>query len=105
MQGEGAELRTRFERDLPHIRADDFRQDAGLENLIGNAIEFSPRGTVVTVQTRRADTNPLCEISDTGPGMPVPETDRLFTEYAPISNQPTSGEQGASLRLAISPAH
>lgn len=101
-EGKGIALRMQFERDLPHIRADDLRLMQVLENLIGNAIKFSPPGAVVTMTTRRTDNGLLCEVSDTGPGIPEPEMDRLFTEYARLSNKPTGDEKSTGLGLAIS---
>lgn len=101
-KGKGIELRMQFDKELPHIHADDFRITQVLENLIGNAIKFSPRDTVITVRTSRADGALLCEVSDTGPGIPEREMNRLFTEYARISNQPTGGEKSTGLGLAIS---
>lgn len=101
-QSKGIALHMHFEHHLPHIRADDSRIMQVLENLIGNAIKFSSRGAVVTVATGRDGTKLLCEVSDTGPGIPEPEMHRLFTEYARISNQPTGGEKSTGLGLAIS---
>jgi two-component system sensor histidine kinase/response regulator len=100
-QRKGIVLHMQFERDLPHIRADDFRLMQALENLIGNAIKFGPRGARVTVSTRRDGRWLLCEVSDTGPGIPEGEMDRLFTEYAQLSNRPTGGEPSTGLGLAI----
>lgn len=101
-QRKGIELRMQFDKELPHIHADDFRITQVLENLIGNAIKFSPRDAMVTVRTTHTDGALLCEVSDTGPGIPEREMNRLFTEYAHIGNQPTGGEKSTGLGLAIS---
>ena len=101
-QGKGIKLRMEFDKTLPHINADDFRITQVLENLIGNAIKFSPRGAAVAVRTTRSGDALLCEVIDTGPGIPEAEMSRLFTEYAHISNQPTGGEKSTGLGLAIS---
>jgi signal transduction histidine kinase len=101
-RGKGIELHMQFAQGLPHLRADDFRLMQVLENLIGNAIKFSPRGAHVTVSTRHDGNGLLCEVSDTGPGIPPHEMERLFTEYAQLSNRPTGGEHSTGLGLAIS---
>ncbi len=102
-QSKDSELRMEFERDLPNIQADDSRLMQVLENLIGNAIKFSPPGSVTTVRTSRDGDWILCEVSDTGPGIPKKEVGSLFKEYARLSNPPTGGEKnGAGLGLAIS---
>lgn len=97
-----SELRMEFERDLPNIRADDARIMQVLENLIGNAIKFSPSGSVTTVRTSRDGDWILCEVSDTGPGIPKKDMGSLFKEYVRLTNTPTAGEKSAGLGLAIS---
>jgi signal transduction histidine kinase len=90
-----------FARELPNIRADDGRIMQVLENLIGNAIKFSPRGSVTTVHTTREDASIVCAVSDTGPGIPGDEQALLFKEYARLSNAPTGGEKSTGLGLSI----
>ena len=101
-KSKNTELRLEFGRDLPHIRADETRIMQVLENLIGNAIKFSPPGSVVRVETARDEEGILCSVIDTGPGIPKKEMDMLFKEYARLSNVPTGGEKSKGLGLAIS---
>jgi signal transduction histidine kinase len=98
----GIGLRMQFGPDIPNIMADDFRLMQVLDNLIGNAIKFSPANTAITVHTRRDGASLLCEIVDTGPGIPEAEMGKLFIEYAQLSNQPTGGEKSTGLGLSIS---
>ena len=95
-------LHMQFETALPHILADDLRIMQVLENLIGNAIKFCPRGAQVRVSTRREDAWLVCEVTDSGPGIPDEDMPKLFTEYAQLRNRPTAGEQSTGLGLAIS---
>lgn len=97
----GGELRMEFARDLPNIPGDDARLTQVLENLIGNAIKFSPPGSVTTVRVLPSDGWAICEVSDTGPGIPDKELALLFREYARGSNAPTGGEQSTGLGLSI----
>jgi signal transduction histidine kinase len=90
-----------FETDLPVIRADDFRITQVLENLVGNAIKFCPRGARITVATRRDGDGLRCEVADTGPGIPEDELEQLFVEYANLSNRPTGSESSTGLGLSI----
>lgn len=96
------ELKMEFARDLPNIQADDTRIMQVLENLIGNAIKFSPPASVTTVRTARDGSWIVCEVSDTGPGIPETEMKLLFKEYARLSNAPTGGEKSTGLGLSIS---
>jgi signal transduction histidine kinase len=100
-KAKGIELRMQFETGLPPIPADDFRVLQVLENLIGNAIKFSPAGRPITVFTRREPGYLMCEVTDAGPGIPENEMGRLFLEYATLSNRPTGGEQSTGLGLSI----
>ena len=100
-ESKGIAIDTKFAPGLPPIRGDDFRLTQVLENLIGNAIKFGPRGTRVTVSVLVDGEFAVCEVSDTGPGIPEEEMGRLFEEYAHISNTPTGGESSTGLGLSI----
>jgi two-component system sensor histidine kinase/response regulator len=101
-KSKNVELRMEFARDLPHIQADDARLMQVLENLIGNAIKFCPPASVATVRTTRDGDWIVCEVSDTGPGIPEKEMKLLFKEYARLSNAPTGNETSTGLGLSIS---
>jgi signal transduction histidine kinase len=94
-------LRMEFTSDIPPIPADDSRIMQVLENLIGNAIKFSPEGKTITVRTFRDGDSLVCEISDQGPGIPDADRGKLFAAYARLSNKPTGGETSSGLGLAI----
>lgn len=96
------ELRMEFDRELPNIRADDARIMQVVENLIDNAIKFSPVGSTTIVRTRRDGDWIVCEVCDSGAGIPKKEESLLFKEYAQMSIKPTAGEKTRGLGLAIS---
>lgn len=101
-KSKGCELRMEFARDLPNIKADDVRIMQVLENLVGNAIKFSSAGSSTLVKSSRDGEWILCEIIDSGPGIPEKEMKLLFKEYARLSNAPTGGETSTGLGLSIS---
>ena len=94
-------LKSELAPALPAIKADDFRLTQVLDNLIGNAIKFSPPGTAALVRTHAEDGRVLVEISDRGPGVSDEDRARLFTEYARLKNRGTGGESSTGLGLAI----
>ena len=100
-KSKGGELRMDFARDLPNIQADDGRVMQVLENLIGNAIKYSPLGGTTAVRTTRDGDWIVCEVSDAGPGIPEKEKELLFKEYSRLSNTPTGGEKSTGLGLSI----
>jgi len=100
-QRKGIALDMRCERDLPHVMADDFRLMQILENLIGNALKFGPPGSHAHIAVRRDADDVLCEIVDTGPGIPQQDIDNLFAEFCTLSNRPTGNEKSTGLGLSI----
>lgn len=83
------------------IYADAARFAQALSNLISNAIKYSARGTKVVVWTEWChQTIKIC-VSDEGPGIPVHEHNKLFTQFGKLSPRPTGGESSTGLGLWI----
>jgi signal transduction histidine kinase len=72
-----------------------------LNNLIGNAVKFSPPGSRVFVQVTGNGEGAGIAVRDQGPGIPEDELDRLFRPFEKTSVRSTGGEKGAGLGLAI----
>lgn len=74
-----------------------------LNNLISNAIKFSPRESKVDIflGLDKTSSNILIQVLDEGPGIPEKERHKLFQEYPNLSPQPTDGETSTGLGLAI----
>lgn len=72
-----------------------------LDNLISNAIKFTPKGSKVTVELSVHDTTARISISDEGPGISKEDSERLFQRFARLSAQPTGGENSTGLGLSI----
>jgi two-component system sensor histidine kinase/response regulator len=70
-----------------------------IENLVTNAIKFSPLGSKVTL---RVDANPVTlTVTDEGPGFTNEDREHLFTPYTRLSARPTGGEVSTGLGLSI----
>jgi signal transduction histidine kinase/tetratricopeptide (TPR) repeat protein len=87
------------EESYIHVDRDYFTQI--LENLISNALKFSPTSTIVRISTR--ENNDSCQISvaDEGPGFNKKELKQLFHENTQLSPKPTNGESSNGLGLSI----
>ncbi len=77
-----------------------------LDNLVSNAVKFSPVGSTINVSVRRIPvegdpTSILLSVRDQGPGLTASDLDRLFTAYGKASPQPTLGEDSTGLGLLI----
>ncbi len=67
--------------ELPCVRADRDRLVQALENLVGNAIKFTPGGGVVTVGAHRHDEGVQFFVRDTGEGIDPDDVDRIFGRF------------------------
>ena len=75
-----------------------------LTNLIVNAVKFSPAGGSLKLSMAPANDRGLLEVSvsDTGPGIPPTEVERIFHEFYQISQPGREKTMGVGLGLAIS---
>ena len=85
---------------LPTVAADEERILQVLENLVGNALKFTPPGGVVTVGATRAPEPGwvLFSVRDTGPGISREHLPRVFDRFWQAHS---SDRRGAGLGLAI----
>jgi PAS domain S-box-containing protein len=103
----GPALACDVQSDVPmSLLGDPNRVRQVLTNLIGNAIKFTPAGSVRTrVLLERSD-NDQCvvaiEVEDTGIGIPSDRLDRLFKSFSQVDTSTTRKFGGTGLGLAIS---
>ena len=71
------------------------------ENLISNAIKFSPPNKVISVGFYKHNGHIETEIRDQGPGLTPQDMNKLFRKYQQLSARPTAGEQSTGLGLSI----
>jgi signal transduction histidine kinase len=86
---------------LPRIKADPARLEQVLNNLVSNAVKFTPDGGHIVIGTRLMHSKVSFWVADNGPGIGEAELGRLFEEYTPLSTHGTRGEKGTGLGLAI----
>lgn len=80
------------------ISADPFLIHEMLNNLIDNAIQYTPPGGRVTVRIRQQDDQAILEVEDDGPGIPVEEREKVFERFY---RMPGGAPEGCGLGLAI----
>jgi two-component system sensor histidine kinase/response regulator len=95
------ELLEDLDLTLPTVQVDELRIMEVLDNLVGNALKFSPKGTRTVLRTRHDDIFVYGEVSDSGPGIKSEDQDKLFVKRAKLSAKPTGGESSSGLGLAI----
>jgi two-component system sensor histidine kinase/response regulator len=83
------------------VRADSSALDQALDNLVSNAIKFSPRGKELVLSVRNGGPYGECVVRDQGPGFTDDDKQRMFRRYARLSARPTGGEPSTGLGLSI----
>jgi signal transduction histidine kinase len=94
----------RFPDDLPAVHADYERTRTVLENLISNAVKYSPDGGTIRITGRADGDDAIVSVSDQGIGIPPEERDKLFQRFYRIDNSLRRQTQGAGLGLFLSRA-
>jgi signal transduction histidine kinase len=83
------------------IAADPSALKQVLDNLISNAIKFSPFGQSIWIDTQIHEGYALCTVRDQGPGISPAEMPLLFQKFSRLSIRPTGGEDSTGLGLSI----
>jgi signal transduction histidine kinase len=90
--------------DVPTVRGDRARLSQVLDNLVSNALKFTPAGGRVEVRLAIADGAAVLEVADTGLGLRQDEQDQLFERFFRSSRAAENAIPGTGLGLAIAKA-
>jgi signal transduction histidine kinase/ligand-binding sensor domain-containing protein len=72
-----------------------------MDNIISNAVKYSPLGKQVFVRVTNTETAVRVEVQDEGPGLTDDDKAKLFGKFTRLSAQPTGGEHSTGLGLSI----
>lgn len=72
-----------------------------LDNLISNAIKYSPYSKSIEIKLQQGKTHVRFSVKDEGPGLDAQEQAQLFTKFTRLSPQPTGNEHTTGLGLFI----
>lgn len=86
---------------LPNVKADKFRINEVLMNLLANAINYTRRGGKITVWIEKQGNEIITHIADDGPGIPKEALPHLFTKFFRVSGSLEQGSKGTGLGLYI----
>jgi signal transduction histidine kinase len=95
------EIELRLELEDSHVEVDTNYTEQVVENLISNALKFSPKGKTIYIKVTKSDSKAKIEIIDEGPGIHENDMEKLFGKYQKLSAQPTDGEKSTGLGLSI----
>lgn len=95
-----ATIELEVEPGLPPVTSDEGSVELVLRNLISNALKYGAADGTVTIAVRRADEFVEVEVADEGPGLPDPNTERLF-ELFYRTDDAKRRAQGAGIGLFV----
>jgi signal transduction histidine kinase len=87
--------------DIPEVLFDSNRISQAIDNLISNAVKYSPSGSSIFLTLEEETQAAKFSVRDEGPGISIEEQSILFGEFQRVSTQPTGGEKSTGLGLSI----
>ncbi len=97
----GVTLNIELDPGLPLVYADEDRIGQVLLNLVGNALQYTPAGGVVTIRARQERDEVQISISDTGVGIPDDHIDQIFTRFYRVDSSRSRSVGGSGIGLTI----
>lgn len=94
-------LETEIAPDLPLISGDSIRLRQVIENLLNNALKFTPADGTVTVRIDQVGPNVALEVNDTGIGISPEHLERIFERFYQVDGSSTRRYGGTGLGLAL----
>ncbi len=103
LQAEPKQLHVAAEypSELPPVRGDLLRLREVLQNLLDNAVQYTPSGGHVTVRARLQDGHVRIAVTDTGIGIPQAEQQRIFERFYRVDAARSREVGGTGLGLSI----
>ena len=96
-QAAGRGIDLGFELDPAPLRGERFMLRDLIDNLVDNALRYTPQGGSVTVRTGMGADGAVLEVEDSGPGIPAAKRARVFQRHVRLDQQ----SSGSGLGLAI----
>jgi PAS domain S-box-containing protein len=103
-QTETHEIAVNFPSHFPTVYGDADRLEQVLNNLISNAIKYSPRGKRIEIGGRASPTEVVLSVTDQGPGIPLEEQPRVFERFYRGARHRNQSIPGAGLGLFLAKA-
>ena len=96
------QFELRIPRRLRWIRADEHRFRQVVENLVDNAVKYTPDGGLIALSAEQQDDGMVCfSVKDTGRGIAPEEHEHLFTPFYRVTGATTADVAGTGLGLYI----
>jgi len=83
------------------IIGDSLLLEIMVNNLLENAVKYSPKGKMIKARVYKKDSSVILEVSDEGPGIPEDEKPKIFQKFYRIGNEQTRTKKGTGLGLYL----
>lgn len=97
-------LKSHFPADFPNIIGDDRRLTQVLNNLVSNAIKYSPDGGTIAIVGAVHPQHVTVAVADEGIGIPARDQHRIFQKFSRLDNALSRKTDGTGLGLFLSRA-
>ena len=105
IRGQDEEKKYELVRDYPitsvWIEIDTDKMTQVIDNILNNAIKYSPDGGTITVSMKTTDEQMILSISDQGLGIPKQDLPRIFDRFYRVDRARSRAQGGTGLGLAI----
>jgi len=102
-EAKGLKIIQKIYEGAPAFEADEKKLRRTLVNLLGNAINFTPPGGVITIDANSADEGRsiMFSVTDTGEGIPADAFDRIFEKFGQVGARKEGRSGGTGLGLTF----
>lgn len=94
-----------FELEPAPVTGDALRLRDLVDNLVDNALRYTPSGGSVTVRTQRAGDETVFAVEDSGPGIPPAKRSAVFQRHVRLDDRTTGSGLGLAIVQDIARAH
>lgn len=102
----GQTITVDIKKDFPFFKLDRVLIDIVIENILRNALLYTPENTAIQIRVLKKNQNCIIEISDDGPGFPKNEIDYVFDKFYRLQNTKSIGTGlGLSIAKGFTEAH
>jgi two-component system, OmpR family, phosphate regulon sensor histidine kinase PhoR len=100
-QARGLEIHVDLQKDAPAVRGDGAQLGEVLQNLLDNAVQYTPAGGKIEVKARSNGQGVTFTVTDTGIGIPESDLERIFERFYRVDAARSREAGGTGLGLAI----
>ncbi len=99
-EAKGIKIESTICQDLPTVKADLYLLDRVIQNLLDNAVKYTPDNGEILIDACSTDTGVSVSVRNTGSGIPQEDLEAIFDRYYKIDKD-REGIEGSGLGLAI----